>query len=338
MDSLPIGEYALLSDCRSAALVSRGGSVDWLCFPRFDGPSVFCHLLDPAGGRFAIRPEGEFRARRRYVDQTMVLETTFTTAGGIAVLTDALAVGRNERGHDLGTGSPSVLLRRLACTQGTIDAEITYAPRPEYGLVHPILVPVPGGLAARGGADRLLLSSPVAFDVEGATAAHPCAAEGAPARVRIHPERRRAARDVARMDHQGGTEGSAGALRRLRPAEEVALSEIAPEAGQSGGLLGGLDPFAHHEHAGGTGDGHDRPAQRSATVRIFGRDGQRAIQLDHVDGQHVQRGERSVAGVVQREPDAARTQPLQDRPGRADVGHASRGVNHDIPATGRANR
>ena len=81
MDSLPIGEYALLSDCRSAALVSRDGSVDWLCFPRFDGPSVFCRLLDPAGGHFAIRPAGEFQVSRRYVDQTLVLETTFTTAG-----------------------------------------------------------------------------------------------------------------------------------------------------------------------------------------------------------------------------------------------------------------
>jgi GH15 family glucan-1,4-alpha-glucosidase len=170
MDSLPIGDYALLSDCRSAALVSRDGSVDWLCFPRFDAPSVFCRLLDPAGGRFAIRPAGAFQASRRYVDQTMVLETTFTTAGGTAVLTDALAVGRNERGHNLGARSPGMLLRQLACTGGEIEAEVSYSPRPEYGLIHPILVPIPGGLAARGGADRLLLSTPVSLDVSGDTA------------------------------------------------------------------------------------------------------------------------------------------------------------------------
>ncbi len=170
MDSLPIGNYALLSDCRSAALVSRDGSVDWLCFPRFDGPSVFCRLLDPAGGRFAIRPTGEFQAHRRYVDQTMVLETTFTSPGGTAVLTDAMALGRNERGHGLGAASPGMLLRKLACTGGEIEAEVSYEPRPEYGLVHPILVPVSGGLAASGGADRLLLSTPVSFDVNDATA------------------------------------------------------------------------------------------------------------------------------------------------------------------------
>ena len=170
MDSLPIGEYALLSDCRSAALVSRDGSVDWLCFPRFDGPSVFCRLLDPAGGHFAIRPAGEFQVSRRYVDQTLVLETTFTTARGTAVLTDALAVGRNERGHHLGAHSPGTLLRSLACTRGEIQAEVSYAPRPEYGLIHPVLVPVPGGLAARGGANRLFLSTSVSFGVDDATA------------------------------------------------------------------------------------------------------------------------------------------------------------------------
>jgi alpha,alpha-trehalase len=171
MNSLPIGDYALLSDCRSAALVSRDGSVDWLCVPRFDGPSVFCRLVDPAGGRFAIRPAGEFQASRAYLDQTMVLETTFRTPAGTAVLTDAMAVGRNERGHELGAGSPGVLLRRLACTDGEVEIEVTYAPRPEYGLIHPILEPLPGGLAARGGADRLLLSASAAtFRIDGATA------------------------------------------------------------------------------------------------------------------------------------------------------------------------
>jgi alpha,alpha-trehalase len=170
MDGLPIGEYALLSDCRSAALVSRAGSVDWLCFPRFDAPAVFARILDPGGGHFAIRPAGEFEPSRGYMTQTMVLETTFRTAAGTMVLTDAMAVGRNERGHDLGAESPGVLLRQLTCTDGEMDVEVSYAPRPEYGLIHPILEEVPGGLAARGGAGRLLLSAPGGFRVDRATA------------------------------------------------------------------------------------------------------------------------------------------------------------------------
>jgi alpha,alpha-trehalase len=170
MDGLPIGDYALLSDCRSAALVSRAGSVDWLCFPRFDAPATFARILDPGGGHFAIRPAVEFRASRAYLDQAMVLETTFRTAAGTVVLTDAMATGRNERGHDLGAESPGVLLRQLACTGGEMDIEVSYAPRPEYGLIHPILEPVPGGLAARGGAGRLLLSAPADFAIDGATA------------------------------------------------------------------------------------------------------------------------------------------------------------------------
>ena len=98
MDSLPIGEYALLSDCRSAALVSRDGSVDWLCFPRFDGPSVFCRLLDQAGGHFSIRPVGEFRVSRRYVDQTLVLETTFNTGQDAAPAVPPQLAGRPHGG------------------------------------------------------------------------------------------------------------------------------------------------------------------------------------------------------------------------------------------------
>src|SRR5215469_7890815 len=170
MDGWPIGDYGLVSDCRSAALVSKSGSVDWLCLPRFDSAAVFARILDPGGGHFAIRPAGEFEASRGYLAQTMVLETTFRTAAGTAVLTDAMAVGRNERGHDLGAGSPGVLLRQLACTDGEMDIEVSYAPRPEFGLIHPILEHVPGGVAARGGAGRLLLSAPSGLRVEGATA------------------------------------------------------------------------------------------------------------------------------------------------------------------------
>jgi GH15 family glucan-1,4-alpha-glucosidase len=170
MSTLPIGDYALLSDCRSAALVSRDGSVDWLCFPRFDAPSVFARLLDEDAGHFSVRPAGEAEVSRAYLDQTMALETTFRTPTGVAVLVDALAVGRNDRGHDLGAGSPGVLLRRLTCTEGQVEVEVSYAPRPEYGLIHPLLGQVPGGLAARGGADRLLLSTPVDLEVDGATA------------------------------------------------------------------------------------------------------------------------------------------------------------------------
>jgi hypothetical protein len=86
------------------------------------------------------------------------------------VLTDALTVGPNERGHQLGENFPSMLARRLACTDGEIEAEVVYAPRPQYGDIRPRLVPVAGGIAASGGAAPLLLVTSVAFDVDSAVA------------------------------------------------------------------------------------------------------------------------------------------------------------------------
>jgi alpha,alpha-trehalase len=168
----PIADYALLSDCRSAALVSRGGSIDWLCFPRFDGPSVFGRILDDVAGHWSIRPADgtPHETSRRYRDDTMVLETTFTTPTGSASVTDALAVGRNERGHDLGAGAVGAVLRTVTGVAGSVDLDLEYAPRPEYGLVSPLLEPVDGGVTARGGADVLALSSPVSLDAGGFTA------------------------------------------------------------------------------------------------------------------------------------------------------------------------
>jgi len=77
--NLPTADYAVISDCHSAALVSCGGSIDWLCFPRFDSPSVFGRLLDSSAGHWSIRPIGDARTTRRYVDATMLLERTFST-------------------------------------------------------------------------------------------------------------------------------------------------------------------------------------------------------------------------------------------------------------------
>src|SRR4051812_38040011 len=87
----PIGEYGLLADCNSAALVSRDGSVDWLCLPRYDADAIFARILDPDGGHWSIRPAGEYTVERRYLPGTLVIETTFTTGSGVVRLRDAMA-------------------------------------------------------------------------------------------------------------------------------------------------------------------------------------------------------------------------------------------------------
>src|SRR5580698_9187020 len=87
MSTTPIANYALLSDRHSAALVSRDGSIDWLCFPRFDSPSVFARLLGVEAGHWSLRATYATQVTRRYLDRTMVLETTFRTPTGAVALT-----------------------------------------------------------------------------------------------------------------------------------------------------------------------------------------------------------------------------------------------------------
>ena len=166
MSTTPIAEYALLSDRHSAALVSRDGSIDWLCFPRFDSPSIFGRLLDDEAGHWSIQATSATQVTRRYLDRTMVLVTTFHTPTGTVTLTDALAMGDGNRGHELGKGAPHLLLRRATCLEGEVELSLEYVPRPEFGLVHPLLDAVDGGVAALGGSDVLVLSSPMALTVD----------------------------------------------------------------------------------------------------------------------------------------------------------------------------
>ena len=139
MSSTPIADHALLSDRHSSALVTRAGSVDWLSFPRFDSPSVFGRMLGNDAGHWQVQPAGEWTSTRRYVDRSLVLETTFDTAPGRWSLTDALAMGPGNGGHQLGVDAPHLLVRRLACTAGEVEVAIDYQPRPEYGLITPLL-------------------------------------------------------------------------------------------------------------------------------------------------------------------------------------------------------
>ena len=157
----PIDEYAMLSNCRTSALVHLEGSIDWLCLPRFDSPSVFARILDAGAGAWSIRPTESYEVVRRYIDRTLVLETRFTTDSGELRLVDALVTGPSDDGRELGADAPPLLVRVIECTDGEVRVRHDFRPRPEYGLIHPLLREAPGGgLLGRGGASTLLLSVP----------------------------------------------------------------------------------------------------------------------------------------------------------------------------------
>src|SRR5215212_2080739 len=133
----PIGDYALIGDGRSAALVSRDGSLDWLCWPRFDGPSIFAALLDTErGGRFRVRPTGTFRSERRYLPDTNVLETVFHTSSGTVALRDLMPVA-SEEDKRAALSPEHEVLREIEGRAGQV--EVVYTPRPDYGRKHPNL-------------------------------------------------------------------------------------------------------------------------------------------------------------------------------------------------------
>lgn len=135
-DAYPaIGDYALIGDCHSAALVSRDGSIDWCCLPRFDSGSAFGRLLDrEGGGHCSITPvgDGPWDYKRAYVDDTLVLETTLLGPTGEAKLFDCFTL------H----GSPEAtegrqILRVIEGVRGSIELDVVVAPRFDYGQVRP---------------------------------------------------------------------------------------------------------------------------------------------------------------------------------------------------------
>ncbi|GAP53930.1 trehalase [Arthrobacter sp. Hiyo6] len=147
----PIEDYALLSDLHTGPLVSRQGSVDWLCFPRFDSPSVFAALLgSEEHGRWLLapsRPEAVV-LDRRYVDSTFVLQTTWQTDTGRVLVTEFMPVGEPR----------SSLLRRVTGLSGAVRMRQEIRIRPQYATVLPWVSRVRDSAVVRGGEILLAMS------------------------------------------------------------------------------------------------------------------------------------------------------------------------------------
>ena len=151
--ALPIEDYALLGDTQSAALVGRDGSIDWLCLPRFDSGAVFAALLGTAEhGRWLITPAADVTAtRRRYRDETLVLETELETADGIIRLIDFMP----PRGE-----APDVV-RIVEGVQGRVPVRMELRVRFDYGRVVPWVRHAEGAWVAVAGPDSCWLRTPV---------------------------------------------------------------------------------------------------------------------------------------------------------------------------------
>ena len=159
-----IRDYGLISDCRSGALVSRDGSIDWCCTPRLDHPSCFGRLLDERAGHFSITPAAEMSepSRREYIEGTMVLATTFVVPEGELRLTDCFLLGDPEGEQG------SCLLRVVEVVRGELEVEFELVPRFDYGAVDPwIRRHGPKLHSAIGGSDGLVIFSDSGLAPEG---------------------------------------------------------------------------------------------------------------------------------------------------------------------------
>jgi alpha,alpha-trehalase len=129
---LPLERYGLVGECGTASLVSDDGSIDWLPLPRFDSDPIFARILDPDAGHFQVRPREPFTSVSRYLPDTPILATTFTTASGRATLYDFFAAERFEvkRRH---LWPFRYLVRRIEAEEGTVEFDVEIAPRASFG-------------------------------------------------------------------------------------------------------------------------------------------------------------------------------------------------------------
>ena len=154
----PIADYGLISDMHSCALVSKAGSIDWCCFPRFDSSAVFSRILDwHKGGYFQVAPLAIRSLQRRYLPGTNVLETTFETDTGVARLTDFMPIHPHPApAEPQESGRRRQVARSLECISGSVRFTVECYPRFDYGTIVPhAVLNGPNWGFAHGGADAI---------------------------------------------------------------------------------------------------------------------------------------------------------------------------------------
>ena len=164
-----IGDYAMIGDCHSLALVGRDGSIDWLCFPRFDSPSVFARSLDDDAGHFRIAPDTDdaVEVLRSYLPSTNVLQTVFMTEHGELEVTDCMTVRPFHPSRPTAVDNHGSVLRRVRCRSGTVAVRVDLRPRFEYGTVLPRFTPLtPTTACVVGGPDALWVRSSGSLEVD----------------------------------------------------------------------------------------------------------------------------------------------------------------------------
>jgi GH15 family glucan-1,4-alpha-glucosidase len=156
-----IGDYGIIGNGYTAALVSNDGSIDWCCLPRFDSPSVFAALLDDdKGGKFHIRPRKSYQAYQSYLPDTNILKTAFKTATGEVTLTDFMPWYRTA---NRGLAHADEIHRMLRCTAGEVDMEILFEPKFDYARGSTALRVLKNGLVAQHGEEMVNLASTASF-------------------------------------------------------------------------------------------------------------------------------------------------------------------------------
>ncbi len=158
-----IENYGIIGNLETCAVIGSDGSIDWMCLPYLESPSIFAAILDnERGGHFAIQPVSKFSSFQNYIKETNILQTTFNTPFGMVTLTDFMPVKQSD-----GTKDHRTLYRKVECIEGHIRLELSFKPRFNYAKDIPDFKLIEGGVLCSFEGKELFLNTTVPLQIKG---------------------------------------------------------------------------------------------------------------------------------------------------------------------------